>query len=59
MCDSEKELTEEQREKAWSVLYNCLHYGGEDSRPVTMNQSKLIVLIHNLTSEIEKFKKEI
>ena len=57
MCDSEKELTEEQREKAWSVLYDCLHYGGEDARPVTMNQSKLIVLIHNLTSEIEKLKK--
>jgi len=48
MCDAEINLTDQERERAWDYLFYCLDYGDENARPIMMDQSRLIVLIHNL-----------
>lgn len=50
MCEEEKALTKEQRDRAWDLLFNALHWGSLDARPVIMDQSRLIVLVNNLLS---------
>lgn len=49
MCSAEKALTEQERANAWDILYECLHVGNEESRPIMIDQSRLIVLINKLT----------
>jgi hypothetical protein len=51
MCDEEKKLTESEREKAWELLYDCLHWGSKKSRPAMYDTSKLIVLVNKLLNK--------
>jgi|JI6StandDraft_1071083.scaffolds.fasta_scaffold42037_4 hypothetical protein len=51
MCDEERLLTDDQKKRAWDLLYQCLEWGSENSRPILMDQSKLIVLVDKLLKE--------
>ena len=51
MCDEERLLTDDQKKRAWDLLYQCLEWGSENSRHILMDQSKLIVLVDKLLKE--------
>lgn len=45
---AEHELTDAERDRAWMVVYDALHFGDPKARPILMDQRVLIEIVADL-----------